>query len=112
MPDALGGPPELSEVSVMSIGEFLMHESTVRLDRLRRPPQPPGRLLRPLLHWGAWLNYLLSVIVLTAGITAGWRFAEIGFDLMMNNVSGQEVQQQVIKKIPAWILVYKGLKLW
>jgi hypothetical protein len=28
---------------------------------------------------------------------------------MMNNVSGQEVQQQIIKKIPAWILVYKGV---
>jgi len=31
---------------------------------------------------------------------------------MMNNVSGQEVQQQIIKKIPAWILVYKGIKHW
>jgi hypothetical protein len=31
---------------------------------------------------------------------------------MMNNVSGQEVQQQIIKKIPAWILVYKGVKRW
>jgi hypothetical protein len=43
---------------------------------------------------------------------AGWRFAEIGFDLMMTHVSGQEVQQQMIKKIPAWIFVYKGVKLW
>jgi hypothetical protein len=31
---------------------------------------------------------------------------------MMNNVSGQEVHQQIIKKIPAWILVYKGVKRW
>jgi hypothetical protein len=30
----------------------------------------------------------------------------------MNNASGQEVQQQMIKKIPAWIFVYKGVKLW
>jgi len=28
---------------------------------------------------------------------------------MMNNVSGQEVQQHVIKKIPAWMLVYKSV---
>jgi hypothetical protein len=97
---------------VMALGEFLMHESEMRLNHLRRPPESAGRLVRRLLHWGAWLNYLISVIVLTAGITAGWRFAEIGFDLMMTNVSGQEVQQQVIKKIPAWILVYKGIKLW
>ena len=96
----------------MSIGEFLVHESDLRLHYLRRAPEPSGRLLRHLLQWGAWLNYLLSVIVLTAGISAGWRFAEIGFDLMMNNVSGQEVQQQIIKKIPAWILVYKGVKHW
>jgi hypothetical protein len=96
----------------MSIGELLMHQSTVRLHHLRCTPQPPGRLTKHLLHWGAWLNYLLSVVVLTAGITAGWRFAEIGFDLMMNNVSGQEVQQQIIKKIPAWMLVYKGVKRW
>ena len=96
----------------MSIGELLLHESTVRLHSLRRAPAPPGRLLTAVLQWGAWLNYLLSVIVLTAGITAGWRFAEIGFDLMLNNISGQEVQQQVIKKIPAWILVYKGIKVW
>jgi len=96
----------------MSIGEFLVHESDLRLHYLQRAPEPSGRLLKHLLHWGAWLNYLLSVIVLTAGITAGWRFAEIGFDLMMNNVSGQEVQQQIIKKIPAWILVYKGIKHW
>lgn len=94
----------------MSIGEILMNESNVRLNSLRRSPQAAGRLVKHLLHWGAWLNYLVSVIVLTAGITAGWRFAEIGFDLMMNNVSGEEVQQRVIKKIPAWILVYKGIK--
>jgi len=100
------------EVLIMSIGEFLVHQSDLRLHYLRRPPEPPGRLLKYLLHWGAWLNYLLSVVVLTAGISAGWRFAEIGFDLMMNNVSGQEVQQQIIKKIPAWILVYKGVKRW
>jgi hypothetical protein len=100
------------EVITMSIGEFLVHESDLRLHYLQRAPEPSGRLLKHLLHWGAWLNYLLSVIVLTAGITAGWRFAEIGFDLMMNNVSGQEVQQQIIKKIPAWILVYKGIKHW
>lgn len=93
----------------MSIGEFLMRESTVRLHHLRYAPQPAGKLAKHLLHWGAWLNYLFSVIVLTAGITAGWRFAEIGFDLMMTNVSGQEVQQHVIKKIPAWMLVYKGI---
>jgi hypothetical protein len=96
----------------MSIGELLMYESDIRLRYLRRSPEPSGRLLKRLLHWGAWLNYLISVIVLTAGITAGWRFAEIGFDLMMNNVSGQEVQQQIIRKIPAWIFVYKGIKLW
>ena len=93
----------------MAVGELLMHESTARLRHLRREPQSPRRLLPRLLHWGAWLNYLLSVIVLTAGITAGWRFAEIGFDLMMNNVSGHETQQRIIKKIPAWILVYKGI---
>ena len=93
----------------MSIGELLMHESTVRLHHLQCTPQAPGRLTKRFLHWGAWLNYLLSVVVLTAGITAGWRFAEIGFDLMMNNVSGQEVQQHVIKKIPAWMLVYKSV---
>jgi len=96
----------------MTNGELLMHESNMRLHYLRRSPQPPGRFFACLLHWGAWLNYLLSVIVLTAGIMAGWRFAEIGFDLMMNNVSGQEVQQHIIKKIPAWIFVYKGVKLW
>ena len=93
----------------MSIGEHLMHESDVRLQFLRRGP---GRIVLPLLHWGAWLNYLLSVIVLVTGITAGWRFAEIGFDLMMNNVAGEEVQQKIIQKIPAWIFVYKGVKLW
>jgi hypothetical protein len=96
----------------MTIGELLMHESNIRLHYLRRSPQPPGRLLKRILHWGAWFNYLLSVIVLTAGIVAGWRFAEIGFDLMMTNVSGQEVQQHIIKKIPAWIFVYKGIKHW
>jgi len=100
------------EVIAMSIGELLMHESTVRLHSLRRSPEATGRRLKHVLHWGAWLNYLLSVIVLSAGITAGWRFAEIGFDLMMNNISGQEVQPQIIKKIPAWILVYKGVKHW
>jgi hypothetical protein len=89
-----------------------MQESDLRLTSLRRGPNSAGRFLRRVLHWGAWINYLISVIVLTAGISAGWRFAEIGFDLMMNNVSGQEVQQQIIKKIPAWILVYKGVKLW
>jgi len=93
----------------MAVGEVLMHESTARLRHLRREPQPLRRLLPRLLSWGAWLNYLVSVIVLTAGIAAGWRFAEIGFDLMMNNVSGHEVEQRVIKKIPAWILVYKGI---
>jgi len=100
------------EVIAMSLGELFMHESNMRLSYFRRSPQAAGRLFKHFLHWGAWLNYLLSVIVLAAGITAGWRFAEIGFDLMMNNVSGQEVQQHVIKKIPAWILVYKGIKLW
>ena len=93
----------------MSIGEHLMHESDVRLQSLRRRP---GRIVLPLLHWGAWPNHLLSVIVLMTGITAGWRFAEIGFDLMMNNVAGEEVQQQIIQKIPAWIFIYKGVKLW
>ena len=96
----------------MSIGEFLMHESNMRLTDLRRGPNSARRFLPRVLRWGAWINYLVSVIVLTAGISAGWRFAEIGFDLMMNNVSGQEVQQQIIKKIPAWMLVYKGIKLW
>jgi hypothetical protein len=100
------------EVIVMSIGELLVRQSDLRLHYLRRPPETPGRFLKHLLHWGAWFNYLLSVVVLTAGITAGWRFAEIGFDLTMNNVSGQEVQQQVIRKIPAWMLVYKGVKRW
>jgi hypothetical protein len=93
----------------MSIGENLMRESDVRLQFLRRPP---GRIVLPLLHWGAWLNYLLSVIVLVTGITAGWRFAEIGFDLMMNNIAGDEVKQTIIQKIPAWIFVYKGIKVW
>jgi hypothetical protein len=93
----------------MAVGELLMQESTARLRHLRRGPRSPRRLLPRLLHWGAWLNYLISVIVLTAGIAAGWRFAEIGFDLMMNNVSGSEVEQRIIKKIPAWILVYKGV---
>ena len=97
----------------MPIGELLMRESSVRLDYVRRPSSSvPGQLFKRLLHWGAWLNYLISVIVLTAGITAGWRFAEIGFDLMMKNVSGEEVHAQIIKKIPAWILVYKGIKTW
>ena len=95
----------------MPIGELLMRESSVRLDYVRRPSSSVP-LFKHLLHWGAWLNYLISVIVLTAGITAGWRFAEIGFDLMMKNVSGEEVHAQVIKKIPAWILVYKGIKTW
>jgi len=66
------------EVIAMSIGEVLLHESSVRLHSLRRAPAAKGRRLRRVLHWGAWLNYLLSVVVLTAGITAGWRFAEIG----------------------------------
>ena len=96
----------------MAIGELLMRESEVRLQYLRRAPEPPKHRFKHLLHWGAWLNYLLSVIVLAAGITAGWRFAEIGFDLMMNNVAGEEVQQKIIKKIPAWIFVYKGIKYW
>jgi hypothetical protein len=100
------------EVSAMSIGELLLQESDMRLTSLRRDPKSTRRFLPRILRWGAWLNYLVSVIVLTAGISAGWRFAEIGFDLMMNNVSGQEVQQQIIKKIPAWMLVYKGTKLW
>jgi hypothetical protein len=94
----------------MPIGEVVMRESSLRLDYVRRSSLARGRLLECLLHWGAWLNYLLSVIVLTAGISAGWRFAEVGFDLMMTNVSGEEVRKQVIKKIPAWILVYKGVK--
>ena len=96
----------------MTIGEVLMCESDARLQYLRRSPEPPGRLLKRFLHWAAWLNYLLSVIVLTAGIAAGWRFAEIGFDLMMNNVAGDEIRQTIITKIPAWIFVYKGIKLW
>lgn len=97
----------------MSMGELLMRESRVRLDYVRHPSwSVSGRFFKRLLHWGAWLNYLLSVIALTAGITAGWRFAEIGFDLMMKNVSGEEVRQQTIRKIPAWILVYKGIKTW
>jgi hypothetical protein len=96
----------------MMIGELMMRESEVRLQYLRRAPEPPGRLLKHCLHWGAYLNYLLSVIVLTAGITAGWQFAKVGFDLMMHNVAGEEVRQTVIKKIPAWIFVYKGIKLW
>jgi hypothetical protein len=100
------------EVIAMSIGEVLLHESSLRLHALRQGPAVPRRRLPRLLHWGAWLNYLLSVVVLTAGIAAGWRFAEIGFDLMMTNVSGAEVQQQVIRKIPAWILVYKGVTHW
>ncbi|HSB72205.1 MAG TPA: hypothetical protein VLT62_22995 [Candidatus Methylomirabilis sp.] len=93
----------------MSIGESIMRESNLRLQTLRRPPR---RILPRLLQWGAWLNYLLSVIVLVAGVAAGWRFAEIGFDLMLNNVSGEEFQQKIITKIPAWIFVYKGIKLW
>ncbi len=96
----------------MSIGERLLYESDVRLRYFRQSSQRSVGVLGSLLHWGAWLNYILSVIVLTAGITAGWRFAEIGFDLMMNNISGEEVQQKVIKKIPAWIFVYKGIKQW
>ena len=96
----------------MRIGELLMHESNVRLQHLRQLPAPSGRLLKPLLHWAAWLNYLISVIVLAAGITAGWRFAETGFDLMMKNVAGEEIKQTVIKKIPAWIFIYKGIKRW
>jgi hypothetical protein len=31
---------------------------------------------------------------------------------MMNNVSGEEIRQTVIKKIPAWIFVHKGIKDW
>jgi hypothetical protein len=95
----------------MSLGELVMRESDVRLHYLRSPRSLPGTVFKCFLHWGAWLNYLISVIVLAAGITAGWRFAEIGFDLMMKNVSGEEVQKHVIKKIPAWIFVYKGVKL-
>jgi len=86
-----------------------MHESAARLRHLRRESRSPAQFLSRLLYWGAWLNYLVSVIVLTAGIVAGWRFAEIGFDLMMTNVSGREVEQRIIKKIPAWMLVYKGI---
>jgi len=96
----------------MSIGEFLMRESDMRLNTLRRGPKTARRGLGRVLRWGAWINYLVSVLVLTAGISAGWHFAEVGFDLMMSNVSSQEVQQQIIKKIPAWMLVYKGIKLW
>jgi hypothetical protein len=97
----------------MSMGDVLMRESSLRLDHIRRPASSAsGRLFRRVLHWGAWLNYLVSIIALTAGITAGWRFAEIGFDLMMTNASGEEVTAQVIRKIPAWILVYKGIKTW
>jgi hypothetical protein len=96
----------------MSIGESLMQESSIRLGHIQRSPGAPGRLLKHLLHWGAWLNYLISVVALTAGVTAGWRFAEIGFDLMMKNVSGEEVHEQIIKKIPAWVFVYKGIKTW
>lgn len=96
----------------MTIGELLMHESNVRLQHLRRSPRPSGRLLKPFLHWAAWLNYLISVIVLAAGITAGWEFAKTGFDLMMKNVAGEEIKQTVINKIPAWIFVYKGIKGW
>jgi hypothetical protein len=101
--------PALLEVIPMSIGEALMRESTVRVRHLRQASQRPGRLRTHLMHWGAWLNYLLSVIVLTAGITAGWRFAEIGFGLMMNYVSGEEVQQRNITNIPAWILAYREM---
>ncbi len=72
----------------MLIGELVMRESELRLDSLRRPlTSGRGRRLQCALRWGVWLNYLLSVIVLTIGITAGWRFAEVGFDLMMKNVS-------------------------
>jgi hypothetical protein len=94
----------------MAVGELLLHESTARLRHLRRGSQASRRWYPRLLYWGAWLNYLVSVVVLAAGLTAGWCFAEIGFDLMMNNVSGHEVQQRIIKKIPAWILVYKGIR--
>ncbi len=86
-----------------------MRESGLRVRSLQRPPR---RLLPRLLHWGAWLNYLLSMMALVAGIAAGSRFAEIGFDLMLNNVSGEQVQMKVIRKIPAWIFIYKGVKLW
>jgi hypothetical protein len=97
----------------MLIGELMMRESELRLDSLRRASASgPGWRIGRVLHWGAWLNYLLSIIVLTAGITAGWRFAEVGFDLMMKNVSGEEVGKQVIRKIPAWILAYTGIKTW
>jgi hypothetical protein len=93
----------------MSIGEGLMRESTGRLRHLRRASQRPGALRTLRLHWRAWLNYLLSVLVLTAGITAGWRFAETGFDLMMNYASGEDVQQRISTHIPAWILAHKGM---
>ena len=96
----------------MTIGELLMHESNVRLQYLRRSPRPSASLLKPFLHWAAWLNYLISVIVLAAGITAGWEFAKTGFDLMMNNVTGEEITQTIINKIPAWTFVYKGIKGW
>jgi len=95
------------------IGERVMRESGLRVDSLGRPSSSgPGPWIQYVLHWGAWLNYLLSVIVLTVGITAGWRFAEVGFDLMMKNVSGEEVRKQVIRKIPACVLAYKGIKTW
>ncbi len=97
----------------MLIGELVMRESELRLDSVRRPlTSGRGRRLQCALRWGAWLNYPLSVIVLTMGITAGWQLAEVGFDLMMKNVSGEDVQKQVIRKIPTWILAYTGIKTW
>jgi hypothetical protein len=47
--------------------------------------------------------------VRTAGIAVGWRFAEIGFGLMMNHVAEEEVQQRISTSIPAWILVDKRM---
>jgi len=96
----------------MSIGESVMRESTIRLARIRRSSSQGDGLFTRALRWGAWFNYLISVVALATGIAAGWRFADIGFDLMMGNMSGEEVQVQAIRKIPAWIFAYKGLKTW
>jgi cyclophilin family peptidyl-prolyl cis-trans isomerase len=63
------------EVSAMSIGEFLMQESDMRLTSLRRGPNSAGRFLRRVLHWGAWINYLVSVI--ESGAIVGTEFGRV-----------------------------------